>query len=53
MNREVTADILIPEEKVAVFIGRAGSNLKEVEQRTHTKIAFRTESNRDFYFQKI
>lgn len=45
MNRDVSADILIPEEKVAVFIGRAGSNLKEVEQRTNTKIAFTTESN--------
>jgi transcription antitermination factor NusA-like protein len=48
MNREVSADILIPEEKVAVFIGRAGSNLKEVEQRTNTKITFRTESNISF-----
>lgn len=48
MIRDVCADILIPEEKVAVFIGRAGANLKEIEQRTKTKISFRTESNEIF-----
>ncbi|XP_065338424.1 tudor and KH domain-containing protein homolog isoform X1 [Cloeon dipterum] len=40
----VTSDVFIPEEKVAVFIGRAGSNIKEIETRTNTKITHKTES---------
>ncbi|XP_059470167.1 tudor and KH domain-containing protein homolog [Neocloeon triangulifer] len=42
-NKDVI-DVFIPEEKVAVFIGRAGSNLRDLETRTKTIISYKTES---------
>ena len=46
-SKEVTIDVKIPEKMAGVVIGRGGSNLREIQTRTETKINFRDELDKD------
>jgi len=46
-SKQVTIDVKIPKEFVGVVIGRQGSNIREIQTRTETKIHFRDELETD------
>ena len=46
-SKQVTIDVKIPEKMAGVVIGRGGSNLREIQTRTETKINFRDELDKD------
>ena len=46
-SKQVNIDVKIPKEFVGVVIGRQGSNIREIQTRTETKIHFRDELETD------
>ena len=46
-SKQVNIDVKIPKEFVGVVIGRQGSNIREIQARTETKINFRDELETD------
>jgi len=42
-SKQVVIDVKIPKESVGVVIGREGSNIKEIQARTDTRINFKDE----------
>jgi len=46
-SKQVTIDVKIPRESVGVVIGRQGSNIKEIQAKTDTRINFRDELETD------
>jgi len=46
-SKQINIDVKIPKEFVGVVIGRQGSNIREIQTRTETKIHFRDELETD------
>ena len=46
-SKQVVLDVKIPTEHVGVVIGRQGSNIKEIQAKTETRINFRDELETD------
>ena len=42
-SKQVVIDVKIPKESVGVVIGREGSNIKEIQAKTDTRINFKDE----------
>ncbi len=40
-SRPLTIDVRIPQDQAGVIIGKGGSNVREIEEKTDTKINFK------------
>jgi len=46
-SRQVALDVRIPKESVGIVIGRQGSNIREIQSKTETRINFKDEMETD------
>jgi len=48
-SRQVALDVRIPKDSVGIVIGRQGSNIREIQSKTDTRINFKDELETDGY----